>query len=385
MTTIDDLRRSFEDCALDASDGAGMAERVHAGARRIRRRRRIAAAGAAACLVTAVAAIVPAAVAGLHADGTAPAATRYRGPGQLTVRPAADSTYLWQRGTDGTLQWMSPHRTGKSGDTCCAGVVRVHDPGTYDSTALEAGERITVGGRPAFWAVTRIPNPRAPGATRPGTPAQAPAVEAATVGWRDPSGAWVTVVDGDAGTRLRRFHLTPAEMRTHLLDVAADVRLGAPQDVLVPMHFPAIPGNLPITFAEVDEIDRSGPQMATLGFGGDDTPTVDLQHRSYFPVDVDAPLEIAAWTANGMAPWVEIADGPVNTTVAGRPARYHEKSHSGNVLPGGSTMLVEVGSCGIVIKVRDRTVITRADLEAMFAGATFDDCDSPRTWTRPVR
>ena len=381
MTTIEDLRRSLEELAGDASDGAGMAERARTGAARIQRRRTITAA-AAVCLVAVATAVIPLAVNRLRADGPAPASvTPYRGPGQLTVRPAPDSKYGWNLGTDGFLQFMTPSLKGSNSTRDCCAEVRVYDPGTYDSRVLRRGERITVGDHPAFRATTRVRegghwlrgpagSSQGPGATK----------DMLTVGWKDPSGAWVTVLD--AGTGLGPpTSLDPLSL---LVDVGADVRLGAPRDVLVPMHFAAVPGNLPITFTDVD--DTSHPkdgQVAVLGLGGDRQPAVGILRPGY--LDVDTPLTITAWTANGYAPWIEMLYSPVNTTVAGHPARYYEDdSGSVSVPPGGSVMLVEIGGCGIQIGVKDRTKITRADLEAMFAGATFDKCDSTKTWTRPL-
>jgi hypothetical protein len=385
MTTIDELRRSFEELAAAASDGAGMAERATAGAARVRRRRAVGAAAAALCLVAVVTAVVPLVVNRQRADGPPPASVvvvPYRGPGQLTVRPAPDSGRKWSIGSDGFLQFMTPSfGTMKN---CCA-EVRVYDPGAYDSRALEGGEKITVAGHPGYRATIEVPDadpvPRMP-AGPPGRERPDGTARVLTVGWQDPSGPWVTVLDigSEAGLGLA----TSPDPLSLLLDVAADIRLGAPRDVLVPMHFPAVPGNLPITFADVDDISvADGGQLAVLGFGGDPRPSVELFHPSQ--AEVDTPLTIKAWTANGQAPWTEMAGGPVNTTVAGRPARYYERSGKGGVrVPaGGSVLLVEIGSCGIQINVGDRKAITRADLETMFSGATFDECDSIRTWTRP--
>lgn len=378
MTTIDDLRRSMEERAGRASEGTGMPERALAGAQRIRRRRRVAATAAVACLVVVAGTVVPSVVSRLGTDGSAPTSVPpYRGPGQLTVRPAPDSTYRWSRGTDGTLQYMRPWAEDTGG--CCADVL-VYDPGTYDSRALERGERITVAGHPAFWGPTRVgtipasvpsAGPRGASAAPPPNGRDVP-----TVGWQDPSGAWVTVV-------ALRERGPSGDARTVLTEVAADVQLGAPQDVLVPMHFPTIPGDLPITAADVDvEPTTDAPRLAHLGFGGDREPSMNMMPPWH--LNSDAPLQIRAWTAD-KAPWTELIDGPVNTTVAGRPARYHEQSDSVRVAPGGSALLVEIGSCGIQINVRDRNAITRADLEAMFVGATFDDCATTKTWTRPLR
>ncbi|WP_306205651.1 hypothetical protein [Actinoplanes sp. RD1] len=360
MSTVEELRRSMELRAGTATTDAGLAARVEARAGRIRRRRRVAAVAVSACLVLVVAVVVPQVVTRLRATPPAPPAIQpSREPGTLTVRPAAGSALVWSRGIDGTMQWMIPtEQAGKRGKV----LVRVFDPGTYDATALQRGERITVGGHAAYRAMTPVdvytltdtgydPTPRV--------------VEADTVGWQDPSGPWVTVIDRNAGQGPGSADIGPV-----LLAAAADVRLGAPEDVLVPMHFPAIPDGLPITFAGADE---AGPR-ATLRFGGDPAPKFGLAVVTGMIVDED--LLVTAWSTTSVN-WTELIHEPLDTTVAGHPARYTETGE-------GSKLLVDTGSCGIDIIVRDRRAITRAELEAMVAGATFDACDSTATWTRPV-
>jgi hypothetical protein len=380
MTTLDDLRQALDDRAGTASDGAGIVEQARAGAERIRKRRARGLA-AAVCLAAVAAAVIPAVVARRHADGPPPAAvTHYRGPGRLTVTLAADSKFGFARSSIGPVQLLSPFRkTDKYRLTCCA-QVRVYDPGRYDARELQRGRRITVNGHPAFQGNTSFPIPGSAGGNPSGGPgAQPRSQQALTIGWEDASGAWVTVIGRGATP------ITPPDPAA-MLDVAAAVRLTAPQKVLVPMHFPVIPGNLPITYTEVDEHDAvNGPQKAALGFGGNPRPIEPPD----FPVhDVSTPLTITSWTANGSAPWIELLYGPVNTTVEGRPARYYERTEQdgGSVIvpPNGSVMLVEIGSCGIQVVVQDRTKITRADLDAMFTNATFDKCDSTKTWTRPL-
>jgi hypothetical protein len=363
MSTVDDLRRSMEQRAGTATTDAGLPARVEARVGRIRRRRRVAAVAVSACLVLLVAVVVPRAVSRLHADPPAPPAVQpYRGSGQLTVRPAAGTKFVWSRGIDGTMQWMIP--TAKAG-TRGKVIVRVFDPGTYDATPLQRGERITVGGHAAFRAVTTV-DTYAPANTELGYDPTPQPVEVDTVGWQDVSGAWVSVID--------RMGPAPGDAGPVLLAAAADVRLGAPEEVRVPMHFPAIPGGLPITFADVDEADSAAGPTAELRFGGDPSPKFGIAVVKGLAVDEE--LIVNAWPTTSVN-WTELTQEAFSTTVAGRPARYTERGK-------GSNLLVAAGSCGIDIVVRDRATITRADLEAMVAGATFDECDSTRTWTRPV-
>lgn len=204
------------------------------------------------------------------------------------------------------------------------------------------------------------------------------------MGWQDASGAWVTVVNSEVEFPSLADRLTPAALKAQLLDVAADVRLGAPEDMLVPVHFPVIPDDLLLSFADVDETTGKDPtHAARLGFGGPAAPSVEL-FRAMKMRDT-SPLSITAMSTGGA--WFEYLYSPVNTEVAGRPARYYENSDEGSVTvpDGGSVLLVEIGTCGIAVAVQDRTRITRAELETMFTGATFDECDTTKTWTRPLR
>ncbi|WP_213000310.1 hypothetical protein [Winogradskya consettensis] len=281
--------------------------------------------------------VFSAAVVRVRADAAPPASssTHPRGPGQLTVRAAADSPYTWNRGTTGSLQWMQP-----DGQAACCAEVRVYDPGTYDSQALESGERITVAGHQAYSATTDVKNLSGAADRVSKMP---------TVGWQDKSGEWVTVVNIDSVSARKN----PG---TDLLTgIAKYVEIGAPADVEVPMHFPAVPGALPLKYVNV------GDGTATLGFGGDAT-------RTPWPLQVQA----SAKGSPDMAPSLR---GAPNTTVAGRPAYYFEKSGSMRVPAGGSGLAVEIDTCAVQVTVADRTEITRDDLEKMFEGATFDRCD----------
>ncbi|WP_306205656.1 hypothetical protein [Actinoplanes sp. RD1] len=362
MTTTDDLRRTLDRGAATASDGTGMTGRIHAGAQRIRRRRRVTAAAVSACLV----AVAVVAVTRLQAEPPPPpAAPAYRKPGQLTVRPAAGSTSVWRRGSDGTMQWMLPSPDGRRNGFA---VVRVYDPGTYDSSALERGEKITVGGHPAFWGTTTIES------FSPDVP---PGV--LTVGWQDASGAWVTVVNGDIGRE------DEATTRERLVRTAEEVRLGTPEEAGVPVHFSRIPGDLPLTFSDVSTVDA----YAKLGFGaGGATPAVNIGFIRG-PRE-GTPLRIEVWQV-GSVNWTEATTdrpghaGEFDTTVAGHPAHYYETDSGPYIVrPGASVLTVALGTCGLVVSVKDKTAITRADLETMVAGATVDDCTSPGSWTKPV-
>jgi hypothetical protein len=378
MTDLDDVVHTIELSAARASDGAGMIERVQASAARIRRRRRMTAVAASAAVVLVAAAAIPV-VTHLRATPAQPAVTHYRDADQLTVKPAEGSAFSWRAGSYGALQWMAPYRTSAQGDTCCAAMVLVYDPGAYDPAELRKGEKVTAGGHEAWFGTTRITSFTEPPEIASDSTAD---VEVPTLGWQDGSGAWVTVVNGEDGPP----HLLTKgdKLRRQMYAIAADVRLTPPRDILVPMHFPAIPGNLPISFAYADvrEDDgttdyKTGPQAA-VGFGGTTgVPSIYLGGAS--TSGSDAPLEIVARTA-GQAPWTDLLTNTIERelTAGGHPARYTRTPWAGGQL------LVEIGTCGIEVRTKDPDRFTAEQLAAMFDGATFDACDSTATWTEPL-
>lgn len=375
MITVDDLRRSLDDRAATASDGAGMAERARLGAQRIKRRRAIGAV-VAVCLLAVAVTFVPAALSRRH--GPPPASIPfYRAPGQMTLSGAPDPEFTWSTGTEGTTQFMTALSTTKQDFNECCAEVRVHDPGTYDSHQLRAGQPITVAGHSGFRAMTRAVQSNA----APDGPSGAPVIghpvyrQALTVGWQDASGAWVTVLDSGYLTGDR----VPPDRVPLLLHVAADVRLTPPQDVLVPVHFSHPPGGRTVTFVQTSDVASNHPSVS-MGLGATSATALPLSRPS--ARDMDQPLQIRAGNAADWN-WSGPTYGAVNTTVAGHPARYYEYAdNEGSVSlnPGSSILLMVAGTCGVQVDVRDSQVITRADLEKMFTGATFDRCDGTKTW-----
>ncbi|WP_306204947.1 hypothetical protein [Actinoplanes sp. RD1] len=406
MTGIDEVVRTIEIRAAQASDGAGLTERVLAGAARVRRRRQWAAVAAAATVVLGAAAAFPV-TARLRADHAppttpqpvtvstppsrepvptpsaptpsvatsfvpTPAPGHYRDLGQLTVAPAGGSAYTWRRGTSGALQWMVPFTTSSKGDTCCAAMVRVYDPGMYDARDLRRGEQVRVAGHAAWFGTTTVTAPTEPPEIRSDSVGD---FEVPTLGWQDKSGAWVTVINGQDAPE--QFRTKGGALRAEMFAIAADVRLTAPEDPLVPMHFRKIPGDLPMSFSYADDREFQDGQQATLGFGGD-TGVPQLYLGGSSTTGARAPLEISAWTAT-TTPWTELRDQATPAgKVAGHPAWVAEGPD------GESILLVEAGTCGIEVKAPDPDDIALADRKAMFSGATFDRCDSTATWTRPL-
>jgi hypothetical protein len=70
--------------------------------------------------------------------------------------------------------------------------------------------------------------------------------------------------------------------------------------------------------------------------------------------------------------------------VAGLPTWYDEGPQPATTAPLSSLLRVKAGECYIEVRVRDRSVITRSELFAMFEGATFDDCTDSSTGTGSI-
>ena len=366
MNTLDNLREIFEQDAGRAPAPHGVAEAAAAGAGRIRRRRRVLAVAGAAILVVAAAVVVP--IASRHdATGPLPAAPALtRKPGQLTALwpPGTNPTTRFLR-SDGTLQWMN------LGTVCCNNAF-VYDPGTYDATELIKGEPVTVAGHAAHYALVK---PSLPGATGP----------VATVGWQDPSGAWVIVIHTSGH---RRPDVSQADAgKSEVLKMAATVRTGPPLDVAVPFHLPAVPRDLGVTFVEASPRDgvysedgRSDLPIARamVGLGGGNRP---LLADDLYPPDVSRPLMITSW-AKQLVTLFNYPEGKPTGTVDGNRVWYIESPRFQP--PPSSALVVQAGNCYVEFLVQDRKKITKADLIAMLAGATFDDCGQPATWTGPM-
>jgi len=365
VNTLDNLLEVFEQDAGRAPTPHGVAEAAAAGAGRIRRRRRVIAVAGAAILVAAAAVVVPLAT---HHDATGPLPARpapYRNPGQVTVSLAPGTKFVGVPSADGSRQSMVLV-TGS-----CCDEVRVYDPGTYDAAALVKGEPVVVAGHPAHYAVVAPPAPDR--VTRP----------VPTVGWQDVSGAWVTV-----------FHSTnspkpaPAGVREKVLGLAAKVRLGKPREISVPFHLPAVPRDLPVTYVMAsapglkyfDHIPTGDGALAyaKVGFGGDGRPT---GATAAFPPPASVSLMITSWT-KGMTILGGYPKGKPTTTVDGHNIWYYDGPRH---LPApASSLVVQAGTCYVEFLAQDRTKFTKADLIAMLAGATFDDCGQPSTWKGPM-
>ena len=374
MTTVDELREVLERRA-GVPDPTGMIEAARAGAARVRRRRRITAVALAAVVAVAI----PVTVARLPKPGPLPASPPpYRGTGEATVsmRPDSDFFVLWRR-VDATGQVLAVrHRDTGSKDF--GGTVTVHDPGTYDPAWLASSEKITVGGRPAYLAVTVVNRPTGP-VVEPSTqdlPQRSRGLEpegASVIGWPEPSGAWVVVGEAQSVPALRRL--------------AESVRLGPPRQVTSPVRFGRLPDGLRLQYVSAAD-DPAGPPSlgfrAALGFAAADRspgPVAGTVGTSFG----DLPLNVRVQPRT-QGSWTELVDArgrPQWQTIGGQRAVYLPVGSEG--IPGGTAqLLIEQGKCGIVISLGAPVRISYEELVRMVAGMTFADCTDPRTWVPPL-
>jgi hypothetical protein len=358
MTTLDDLRDTFDTHTGTAPDVDLTVLAARAGATRIRRRRRVAVACVAAALVAVVAA-VPSAVAGLRKDGPAPAAEpAYRRPGQLSLSVAPSTDYfVLDHGADGHRQSLLIRGLSAASGNLTA-TVFVYDPGTYDATALARGKRVTVNGHPAF-QVTSLPGGVSP-------PAKAPYL-AEAIGWQDDSGAWIVV--------------TGADKAEYLTTLAAAVRLGPPSSASGPVGFGWVPGDLPLSYVvnkEADPHPHGYVYTATLGFGAG-TPIGrydEFTGPGTRPLSVSVlPVENRGFGENNSA------EGGDWQTINGYQVRFVTDRGSQAFPDGpGGHVLVSNGSCGVTIAVTDLTEIPFAQVQKMIGRMTVRSCTDLSTW-----
>lgn len=358
MTTLDDLRDTFDAYAGNGLDVDQTLATAQAGATRIRRRRRTVAACVAAA-VLAVVAVTPVAVARLRTDGAAPqpaATPSYRKSSQLTVSLAAGTPYfVMSQGTDGHQQDLIVRRlTPLDGS---GGSIFVHDPGSYDGTAFAHGSKAVVSGHPVTVVDDLLFDP-----------AYLPQERSPAVGWQDASGAWVVV--------------TQTKTVAAALELAADVRLAAPRAVIGPVGFDRVPGDLPLAFSNV-EVAVKAPAGQTysssVGFGpGRAVP----RSMPIITDDPGLPVTVMVQPVSGRG-WAEVqgAAGATEKTINGFEARFVTDKGSKVFVSGpGGHVLIKAGTCGIEIHLRDLAKAPFARAEQMIKGMTVRDCTDLATW-----
>lgn len=363
MNTLNDLRSSLDRHADQAPDGFGLLEQAQSGAARIRRRHRITLAVVAAGAVLAVAAGVPAVVR-LREPGApvaAPAPAYHRTPSQLTLEAVAGSGITFANlQSQGPMQFAFARVAGRT-LSAPGPAVSAYDPGSFDPSALRRGQRLTVAGRTAWFAVDY--QPRADGYAQ------------TLIGWRDPSGVWLTVSPDMAVHRTGSVTVDQQTM-DDLTTVVAGLRIGPARDYPLPYRLGWLPPGVQVE--SVSTAPQAPDWQTWISLSTDREPP-----RAGAPGGVNQPsssVRIDTRLKTDRS-WRDIrtADGKKKTTVAGHPAWY--RKNSGRLTQ--SQLAVEIGGCGFTISV-ERSMITFAELERLVGGITVADCGDPKTWG-PVR
>jgi hypothetical protein len=357
MNTLDDLRRSLDGRATrTTSDGHGLVQAAQEGAARIRRRRRIAGAAGAACLVVVAAAVVPVVVARQHADHPPVVATPapYRKPGQVTLGIAGSKYFLIFKTTDRNVQQLSLRNRDTSVIRDYGGEVIAYDPGTYDPAQLRRGERTTVSGHDAWLMMDyRFPD------ESQGMP---------VLGWQDPSGVWVLA-----------FRLDRTFDRTSVFAFASVVRVGPAQPLTAPIQLPAEPAGLPLT-AVLLQGGPHGFSDATVAFGAGGKP----QQIPFPGLPRNVPLQINSTPQGNLdMPMIKAALTKI-PPIAGHPAWYGVDGGAAGGWEGGGRVLIDAEGCTVQFISANLGTVSRAQLEATAATATYADCTDPSTWTPPL-
>ncbi|MET0494922.1 MAG: hypothetical protein ABW000_17510 [Actinoplanes sp.] len=364
MNTLDDLRDTF-DLAAGTPDVHGVVEAAQTRAGQIRRRRRVVAAAVAAGLVVVVAVAVPLTTARLRATEQVATPPPYRTLHQLTLSEQGPGKwFVLNHGTDSTRQFMVI-RNRDTDSTDWGGTVSAHDPGTYDPAALEQGENLEVNGHPAHYLEETATVP-------------------ALLGWRDPSGVWITI--------------SGARDRAGLIEVAGIVRLGPPRAATGPVQFGRLPGGLPLNYvASSDESPGAvnGGLSARMGFAAGRPPAPDTDLRPVFGRESGLELSVLTQpkTSNG---WKEMVVQPLEhpdkmpvpqwTTIGGQRAWFradHDPEPRLFADGPGAHLFIETDTCGVLITVADLGKISYDELVATVSAMTFSSCTDVSTW-RPV-
>jgi hypothetical protein len=380
VRSVDDIRRVLLDHEILAPDGAGLVDAARAGAVRVRRRRRLTVVAA-----VVVALVVPVAVvASFRETGTAesavvPASPPYRSTLQLTVGVDPDSGYsvldYWVNRDRQQLR-LRPS-TGIED----ASVV-VHDPATFDSTALRRGQPVTVAGRAARYVPDLDLGVPCTVAAPPGQPAprgmcqvrfdDAKRVRMPVIGWVEPSGAWVLVFVGERSTQ------------ADVARAAAAVRTWPPRDIRAPYRLGYLPAGLAGVYATATD---SGPWQpdSLLALDPDPaTPVSGLDPATGWIPEITAALTIRAFPRS---PYVDEKAAELGrpTRVAGFDVYYATANVGAWRLETGAAVLVVVaGGCQFHVNVRDANRVPYPELVRMVENATFTDCANPTTWITPL-
>jgi len=382
MNNIEDLRQTFQRHEVLASDGAGIAEAVHAGATRLRRRRRLGIAGGLAVVVAAVPmAAVPMAVVALR-QGSPPAsvgALTPRTATELTVDLLPGPTYVVRgAGATDVAQRLSVRGVNSSG---AYAEIDVLDPGAYDPAILSGGEPVTVQGKPARYigpARLRTGPPLPPVGT--GGPAErmTQPVETSVYGGPHPGNESVVWID-QGGV------LVVVQSNDHAaaLIFAERVRLGPARPVAAPYALSYLPAGLRVVQA-LRNVWEQGDTQFVLSLDPISSPPL-AGGADLFPKRTGAVLINTTVHSDYIKSHTDPLGPP--TKVAGYDTWYRDTYVEGDglhVQPGNSVMIVNAGDCSAQISVRDKAAVPYTELVKMVEGATFKPCGDASGWVDPI-
>jgi hypothetical protein len=357
MTSLDELRRTLDEKAQLVPDVGGVIEAAHRRANRLRRRRAavrsmLLAAGAVALVIAG-----PTVAARVWNDKAVPdnvVATPppYRETHQFTVELPRDALWWPQYyAFDATTQYITARGPNRMGD------VYVHDPGSYDATALRQGRHTTVGGHDAYFVPDLLVG-------------KADLREPA-IGWQDSSGAWVIVTD----------FRTTATM-AQIAELAERIRLTAPRDLLAPVSFTYLPPGMSLRHAFTRTATEPETEVG-LYFG----PTPVTVANPFTPLATrDFPFHISAVARSGYIDGHLAELGPA-TKLAGLDTWERTQQPVPGWGPlglGEREMIIRTATCMVAIWAKDGSQVSSAELRRIVEGASFSSCAERDAWVSPV-
>ena len=382
MRDLELLLRTLEDQAGAAPDGTGFVEAARTRAARIRTRRRVFAAAAMVTLAVG-AAIVPDAISRLLPTGSPPATSPTpRGPFQLTVDVAANSGYrAVAYGVVGSRQHFTLMRSSADSREWGTRVV-VHDPGTFDATPFQRGEKVTVRGHPAYYLPDLLVGVVVGTVLPPIEPTRREEMRRPAIGWPEPSGAWVIVYLDMPTTSVSGAAVPGASEKAQLLRVADIVRIGTPRDLQAPFRLGYIPPGLAGRAARVLDY-RPGDGLTVSVDLGPHPSAIDMYAGA--EGQSDQPLRVYMRPLGTFDDDVIRTLGPPEARIAGYDTWYNTEGTPGwQVAPGTGHVMAIVGRCWLEVSSSDVTQIPYEELKRVVEGARFADCTQPGTWLPPL-
>jgi hypothetical protein len=380
MNDIRDLEAAFARHDQLAPPPDGMVEQAYVGARRIRRRR-LTVGGLGTAAVLAIAAVTPVALSRLGDDSTRAAAPASPTPSATpavatSTEPAlkvdVDRTsgfYPLSQGFAGTVA-LATVRSDNTSVTGWGGNVGLYPANRVDAAALSAGEPITVAGHAAYYVPDYLLDPAADhlvpqNASSPKSTSIDNAPQdryEAVIAWPEPSGAWVLVSGSE---------------RPDLQRLAEAVRL-TPTALTMPYRLDYVPAGLRLDYGGSA---TSQPHTNSVLLFADSSWPVMRRAQQLGLVDQSALRIQVTSRGDTFGALAEIAP----TMIAGRETWYFEGPGGGlGASAGASVLFARVGSCEVLIRAADTNRVPYPAVKQLFEGMSFQDCNAPQTWVKPL-